>query len=352
MENETLYKRILRLLETSPVAGPLMTLIAIYIIFLLIVPNFATMRTASGIVTAVSISGFVTIGITMLMIAGEFDLSIAPMIAMSGYLYGTISTGEESLIIRWLDWYGLPVAGGNVMLAILIALLIPSLMGLINGLILIGTNIPSFIVTLGTRQIYRGLVWVVAGGVLFQTVERLPIYDVFNGRFDLVNNLFEKANFRTTMVWLFFVVIIFQLVLTRTRFGNHLFAAGGSLGAATAQGVRIKRTKVMAFVVSGLMAGMAGIVSFSQFRSVRVAEQAGVELTAIAASVIGGALLTGGYGSVWGALIGVLMINVLRSGIILLKIPFIPPDNFPAIVGATIIGAVIFNNYLRSRATS
>jgi ribose/xylose/arabinose/galactoside ABC-type transport system permease subunit len=83
-----------------------------------------------------------------------------------------------------------------------------------------------------------------------------------------------------------------------------------------------------------------------------VAEQSGVELTAIAASVIGGALLTGGYGSVWGALIGITMINLLRSGVILLKIPFIPADNFPAVVGATIIAAVIFNNYLRSRSTS
>lgn len=83
-----------------------------------------------------------------------------------------------------------------------------------------------------------------------------------------------------------------------------------------------------------------------------MAEQAGIELTAIAAAVIGGTLLTGGYGSVWGALIGILTINVLRSGVILLKIPFIPADNFPAVVGVTIIAAVIFNNYLRSRATS
>jgi simple sugar transport system permease protein len=108
----------------------------------------------------------------------------------------------------------------------------------------------------------------------------------------------------------------------------------------------------MAFVISGLMAGAGGIISFSQFKSVRVAEQAGIELTAIAASVIGGTLLTGGYGSIWGALIGILVINVLRSGVILLKIPFIPADNFPAVVGVTIVAAVIFNNYLRKKSTS
>ena len=352
MDNDTLYKKTLRLFAESPVAGPLVTLIVVFILFLLFVPNFATWRTISGIVTAVSISGFVTIGITFLMISGEFDLSVAPIVAMSGYLYGTISTGEDSVIVSTLSYVGLPVQGGSIPLAIIFALLVPSLMGLINGLILISTNIPSFIVTLGTRQIFRGIVWIVAGGVLFQTIQKLTIYEVFNGRFDLLNNLLEKANFRTTMLWLLAAVIIFQLILVHTRFGNHIFAVGGSKDAARAQGVRVRRTTVMAFVISRLMAGAAGIVSFSQFRSVRVAEQAGVELTAIAASVIGGALLTGGYGSIWGALIGILMINVLRSGVILLKIPFIPADNFPAVVGVTIIAAVIFNNYLRSRSTS
>jgi simple sugar transport system permease protein len=108
----------------------------------------------------------------------------------------------------------------------------------------------------------------------------------------------------------------------------------------------------MAFILNGFLAGMAGIISVSQFRSVRVAEQAGIELTAIAASVVGGALMTGGYGSVWGAIIGILIINMLRSGVILLKVPFISADNFPAVVGVTIIAAVIINNYLRNRSTS
>ena len=105
-------------------------------------------------------------------------------------------------------------------------------------------------------------------------------------------------------------------------------------------------------MISGMLAGLAGIIQFSQFKSVRVAEQAGIELTAIAGAVVGGALLNGGYGSVWGALTGVLIISVLRSGVILLKIPFVPADNFPAVVGATIIASVIFNNYLRTRSTS
>jgi simple sugar transport system permease protein len=354
MRKNSTYAAVLRLFANSPVAGPLLTLVSVFIIFLIAVPNFATWRTTSGIVTAISISGFITVGVTILMITGEFDLSVAPMIAMSGYLYGTISTGAESVIVNTLLKLGLPVEGGNLGLAIVAALLVPAVMGLFNGLVLISTNIPSFIVTLGTRQIFRGIVWIVAGGVLFQTTEKLPLYEVFNGRFDLVNNLsfLEGANFRTATLWLLGVAILFQFILVRTRFGNHIFAVGGSEGAATAQGVRVNRTRVMAYIINGFLAGMAGIISFSQFRSVRVAEQAGIELTAIAASVVGGALLTGGYGSVWGAIIGILIINMLRSGVILLKIPFIPADNFPAVVGVTIIAAVIFNNYLRNRSAS
>ncbi len=352
MDYDTLYKKTLRLFSESAIAGPLATLILVFGLCLIFVPNFATWRTISGIVTAFSISGFVAIGITILMISGEFDLSVAPMLALSGYLYGTISSGEDSVIVSTLLLLGLPVQGGNIPLAIIFALLAPSILGLINGLILITTDIPSFIITLGTQQIYRGLVWIIAGGVLFQTIQEIPAYELFNGRFDLLNNWLEAANFRTAMLWLLGAAIIFQLILVRTRFGNHIFAAGGSREAALAQGVRVRRTKVMAFVISGLMAGVGGIVSFSQFKSVRVAEQAGVELTAIAASVIGGTLLTGGYGSVWGALIGILMINLLRSGVLLLKIPFILADNFPAVVGVTIIAAVIINNYLRSRSTA
>ena len=255
----------------SAIGGPLLTLLVIFGLCLLFVPNFATLRTVSGIVSAVAISGFVTIGVTLLMISGEFDLSVGPMLAMSGYLFGSISTGADMQITHTLADLGLPVEGGNIPLAILFALLVPVIMGLFNGLLRVSTDIPSFIVTLGTRQIYRGLVWIVSGGTLLQVVDKPFTYQVFNGRFDFLNDLLEplgRANFRTSFIWLLVAVIIFELILMRTRFGNHLFAVGGNTGAALAQGIRATRVRVMAFAISGLMAGMAGIVSFSQFASV------------------------------------------------------------------------------------
>ena len=236
------YDSISNLFDTSPVAGPLATFIVVLLLCLFFVPNFGSWRTLSGIVTAVSISGFVTVGITFLMVSGEFDLSLGPMIAMSGFLFGTISVGAESRITRGLSAVGLPVAegSGNLALGLILALAVPALMGLVNGLILIWTRIPSFIVTLGTRQIFRGLVWLTSGGVLLQTLERPPIFSVFNGRFDLLNDLplLEGANFRTATLWLLAAALLGHYLLVQTQFGNHVFAVGGNVGAATAQGYK------------------------------------------------------------------------------------------------------------------
>lgn len=322
-----------RLFGESPIAGPLATLLVVFILFSLFVKHFFAFRSVSGIVSAATLSGVVTIGVTLLMISGEFDLSVGALVAMGGYLYGMNT-----------------VNGGSPVLAVLLAIGVPALLGAVNGLILIWTGIPSFIVTLGTRSIYRGMAWVVSGGALLQTTKKLAVYDVFNGRLDVINNFISGANFRTSFLWLLGMVILFQYILTRTRFGNHVFAAGGDPAAAAAQGVNVRRVKVINFIISGALAGLAGVLLFSQYKTVRVASGAGMELTAIAAAVVGGALLTGGAGSIWGALIGVLLISALRTGVVLLDIPFIPADNFEAVVGATIVAAVILNNWLRSRA--
>ena len=328
--NSPAFKSARRLFAESPIAGPLATLIVVVAVCSIFVPNFFSWRSFAGIVNAATLTGVVTIGITLLMIAGEFDLSVGSLIAIGGYLYAFNTIG-----------------GGSPLLAIGLALLVPALLGALNGLLLTRIGIPSFIATLGTRSIYRGAVWLITGGILLQTLEGPAIYSVFNGRLDTLADLFKGANFRTSTLWLIGMVILFQYLLTRTRFGNHVFAAGGNVGAAAAQGVNVKRVKVMNFVVSGLLAGLTGILLFSQYKSVRVTTGAGEELKAIAAAVVGGALLSGGAGSIWGALIGVLLISALRTAVVLLDFP---ADNFDAIVGVTIVGAVILNRYVHSRA--
>ncbi len=262
------YKSFIRLFGDSPIFSPLIVLIAIFFVFSLLIPNFSTWRTFSGIISAVSISGIAALGVTMLMIAGEFDLSVGAIIAMSGFIFGTISTGEDTLIVNIIRKMGLPVEGGNVALAIFFALLIPAIQGLINGLLRVFTNIPSFIVTLGTLQIYRGLAWIASGGILFQTRAELKIYDTLNGRLDVINNLLDGANFRTAILWLLLLLFLMELLLLKTKFGNHVFATGGKVDAAHAQGIKVNRVKITCFIISSLMAAVAGMVSFSQFKTV------------------------------------------------------------------------------------
>lgn len=325
-----------RLFADSPIAGPFVTLVIVFALCALFVPNFFSVRSVSGILNAATLTGMVTIGVTLLMISGEFDLSVGSLVAIGGYLYALNTMN-----------------GGSPAVALLLAILVPAGLGALNGLLLIWTGIPSFIVTLGTRSIYRGAVWLLSGGTLVQTLEQLTIYELFNGRLDVVNNLLKQfttgANFRTSALWLILMLVTFQYVLTRTRYGNHIFGAGGNPQAAAAQGVNVKRVKVINFIISGALAGFTSVLLYSQFKTVRVATGAGMELSAIGAAVVGGTLLNGGSGSIWGALIGVLLISTLRTAVVLLDIPFIPADNFEAVVGVTIVGAVILNHWLRRR---
>jgi len=323
-----------RFLE-SPIAGPLITLAVVFVLLTLFVPNntFLTMRTMSGIVNAATLTGMITIGVTLLMICGEFDLSVGAIMAIGAFLYGAMT-----------------MHGWHPLLAVLAGLAVPALLGALNGFLLIRTGIPSFIVTLGTQFLYRGALYVLSTGVMLQTIAQLPVYTIFNGRLDFLANAIKDANFRTSLFWLLGMVALFQFVLVRTRFGNHVFAVGGNAVAARATGVNVQRIKLICFIISGTLAGLAGIMLFSQYKTARIATGTGEELNAIAAAVVGGTLLTGGSGSIVGALLGVLIISMLRTGVILMDIPFIPADNFVAVVGVTIVLASIFNYWIRRQA--
>jgi simple sugar transport system permease protein len=323
--------KVRRLFSTSTIAGPVAAFVVVFILFSLFVPKFLSFRSITGIINAATLSGTLTIGVALLMISNEFDLSVGSMMGVGGYIFAALCMAHQPF------------------LGLVLGLAVPALLGVFNGLLVVHTNVPSFIITLGTKYFYRGMLWVISGGAMLQTVERLSIFNVFNGRFDLLNNLFSEANFRTALLWQLALVFFFQFILSRTTFGNHVFAVGGNPGAARGQGVNVNRVRVTNFMITGLLAGFTGVLLFSQYYTVRVASGDGMELSAIAAAVVGGTLITGGAGSIWGALVGALTISMLRTGVVLMNIPFIPADNFEAIVGVTIILAVILNNYLRRR---
>jgi len=306
----------------------LISFVAVFTFFALAAENFLTPFAISNILTFSSITGIVVVAVAMLMISGEFDLSVGSIFAVASYVFAlTLNAGVA------------PPA------ALLLALLVSAILGLINGWIVTGTGIPSFIATLGTMLAYRGIARAIGGGVFASYKgEKLALFDALNGPLQGINQLSQPpGNFRASILWFIVIAIIMSWVLMRTRYGNWVFATGGNSGAALAQGVAIKRVKVINFALTGLCAGIASVMQFAHRTSVDPLRGEGMELIAVAACVIGGVRLSGGYGTIFGACVGVLLLQMLEQGLVLMQIPV---QIFQAVAGAILIIAVISNTYL------
>jgi simple sugar transport system permease protein len=224
------------------------------------------------------------------------------------------------------------------------AIITSTFLGFLNGLIVTRANIPSFIATLGTMLAYRGIVRAVGGGSFasYKGAD-IPLFKILNGDFTLLNNLFHVQAFRTSMIWFALLAIIFIVILMRTRFGNWVFAVGGLPGAALAQGVNVNYVKVMCFTITGFLVAIASVLQFSHRLSVDPLRGDGIEMIAVAASAIGGIRLTGGFGTILGAVFGTFLLQMLDQGLVLMGIPI---QVFQACVGLIIIISVISNTYL------
>ena len=317
-----------RLAGTSEIVA-FISFLMIFLYFSVAAPNFLIPLSLSNILTFASITGIVTIAVAVLMITGEFDLSVGSTLAVAGYVFAMSING-----------------GVSPLLAMVIALLVSAMLGLINGLIVVRTGIPSFIATLGTLLAYRGIAQALGGGdfASFTEANRPLLFNVMNGSIDALNKLSNPAaNFRVSFAWFLGIAAIMALVMGRMRFGNWAAAVGGNPGAAVSQGVPVNRVKLTAFVLTGLFAGLAGVIQFSQRMSIDPLRGQGLELVAVAACVIGGVRLTGGYGTVIGACLGVLLLQVLQQGLVLMGLD---TEIFYAVSGVIIILAVLLNTYL------
>jgi simple sugar transport system permease protein len=314
-------------LSYIPEAVVLISFLLLFLFFSFAAPHFLSALSIGNILTFGSITGIIVIGVGMLMISGEFDLSVGSNFALASYVL--------ALSIN---------AGIPVVIAILMAVITSTLLGFLNGLIVTRTNIPSFIATLGTMLAYRGIVRAVGGGSFasYKGAD-IPIFKILNGDFTLLNNLFHVQAFRTSMIWFILLAIIFIVILMRTRFGNWVFAVGGLPGAALAQGVKVNYVKVMCFTITGLLVAIASILQFSYRLSVDPLRGDGMEMIAVAASAIGGIRLTGGFGTILGAVAGAFLLQMLDQGLVLMGIPI---QVFQACVGLIIIISVISNTYL------
>lgn len=316
-------------LANFPEVVALISFLALFVFFAVATDNFLTAFAMANILTFASITGIVTVGVAMLMISGEFDLSVGSTFAVASYVFAL----------------SMEKVGMHPILALVLALIVCALLGLINGLIVTGTGIPSFITTLGTMLAYRGIARALGGGDFARYMgDPLGLFGFLNGAIDPINQLFTPAsNFRVSIIWFIVIAIVMSLVLRRTPYGNWVFAVGGNPGAALSQGVTVKRVKVINFVLTGLLAGTASVMQFAHRFSVDPLRGEGMELIAVAACVIGGVQLTGGHGTIFGACVGVVLLQMLEQGLVLMQVPV---QIFQAVAGLILIVAMISNTYL------
>ena len=326
--------RLTRLLR-RPELGALMGAVVIYAMFAAVDTTgvFATINGTARWTDVAATTGIVAVPVALLMIAGEFDLSSGVMVGTSGLLCGLLTT--EYNIPMWP--------------AILLTFAFAAVIGLINGWLVMLTGLPSFIVTLAMFFSLRGINLGVTKS-LTDTV-RVAGMDKVDG-FDSAAKVFattfwEPYDYRIAVVWWIGITVVATVVLTRTRFGNWIYAVGGDATAARNVGVPVVRTKIALFMTTAAMAALLGVMIALQLRSIQAGQGIGREFEFIIAAVVGGCLLTGGFGSAIGAAIGALVMGMATIGI-----PFSGwNSNYRSLfLGIILLLAVMLNSLIRSRA--
>jgi len=317
---------------TRPEAAAAVGTILIWVLFAVAAgPAFRSMAGTASYLNAAAPLGILAVGVALLMIGGEFDLSVGSIVGASGM--------SMMLFTTELGW--------SVWSAIAVTVLLCLLIGFLNGFIVVRTQLPSFIVTLATLFIVRGLTIAAARGFTRRT--QLGGLDDVAG-YELARITFGSApvaGLRISIVWWLGAAALATWVLLRTPWGNWIFAAGGQSEAARNVGVRVARVKIGLFMTTALCACLVGVIQAVRFTGADALRGQLQEFYAIIAVVIGGTLLTGGYGSVVGAVFGALIFGMVRQGIVMSGVD---ADWFQVFLGGTLLLAVFVNRYVLVRA--
>ena len=310
-------------LEKPELAGVLLLLILTAFFELRSNGVFLSYQNIRGMLGLLPEVGTVTIGFAILMICGEFDLSVGSVFA--------IMPMSVALMLN---------AGVPFWPAFLIGVLICAVIGFLNGFITLRFYIPSFITTLGMLFMVRSLTVVMSGGFPpLLAVDKIPM--------DLFTGFIGGGLFRSSFVWFVLIAILASVMMQRTNFGNWIHATGGLLEAARSMGIPVTRVKFVCFILCSVLAGLAGTVQVFRLQSPFPNLGESLELQAIAGSVIGGVALTGGVGTVFGAIVGALLIRVIDNGLVLSRID---ANWFKFAIGALTVIAVVGNSWLRRSA--
>jgi simple sugar transport system permease protein len=317
----------LRRIISAPEFGPFVLLILEIAVFAAINPAFLSPLNISNTLTFTVELGLIALAMTLLMTAGEFDLSVGSVFGFAPVAMWTLyNAGLTSLFVGFV-----------------VALLIAAAIGLFNGLFVTRLRIPSFLVTLGMLLVVRGVALFVTDGFPQRTwsagsqwLAHLLVGDFYVGPFRVYASLF----------WFIAAAIILGYVLTQSKFGNWIQATGGNVVAAQARGVNVNAVKVWLFVLSAVMSAFAGIISSIRTSAANPNSGSGYELEVIAMVVIGGTALTGGRGTIIGTVLGILILRVMRNGIVLIGVPGLAYNIF---IGAIILGMMALHSWLERR---
>ena len=304
----------------------LAALIILYVFFAFTGNNFVSTPTTLNILGASYFVGFLAIGVTFVIITGGIDLSIGTVMMCSALVGGML----------YRD-YGLPLG-----LSLVAVVLVGTLFGVFNGILVTRLKLPPFIATLGTMMISMGL-----GSIITNTTSKhFPSILEPDGWFP---RLFIRTtdNFPSGGVFLFGFFVIMAVVLNKTKVGRYVFAIGSNEEAVRLSGIRSHNWKCAAYIISGFSAGVGAIFYSAMYMVVIPNTGNGIELQAIAAVVIGGTSLAGGVGSLSGTLIGVFIMSILRNGLISMGLPA-PYQTF--FTGIVVIGAVLLDIYRTKKA--
>jgi simple sugar transport system permease protein len=309
---------------SSGYINTLAVFVALVLVFYLFTPNhiFLHPRNLRAITKLIPELGIVTLGIGMLMICGEFDLSIASTLPLSTYVF--------------ISLLRVPL---NPFAALVVVLLVGASLGLANGLITVRGGIPSFITTLGTLMFWRGFLYVFTKMMPIDLRAFLPAGTRFEGLF-----LHEVGGVvPAQMLWFGGIAVLLGLLLHRHRFGNWVYATGGNRLAARAMGIDTDAVKTACFMIVGALGALSGVMETLRLESFYSTQGKGYELKAIAACVVGGAFLAGGRGGMFGILLGVLVIELLENGLILMRVPVF---GISAFIGVAVILFVLLNSFI------
>jgi len=318
---------LLRRLFLRPEFGPLVLVVGEIIVFTVLSSGqYLSAFNISNVLAFVPELGMIALAMTLLMIAGEFDLSVGSVFGFTPVLMWTLyNEGVTSLELGFV-------------LAMLGAVLI----GLINGFFTTKLKIPSFLVTLGMLLVVRGSALYITSGFPQRTwAAESPLMALIVGDFYI-------GEFRVyaSLLWFIFFAVLFGYVLSKTQVGNWLQATGGNPYAAKARGVNIVGTKIALFVLTAVMSGYAGVTSSIRVSAANPNSGTGYELEVIAMVVIGGTALMGGRGTIIGTVLGVFILRLMRNGINFTDVPALAYNIF---IGAIILGMMAIHSTLERR---